>query len=262
MGSLFTRYNGARHAKGDYFIFVDSDDIVLREGIFNSYNLMKKINLDMAEFNSVFEKNKNTIYISRRYYKYSNIIYQPILSYIYYYKKNKGFEGNTALWDKLIKREIVIKSLNYIGENYLNKKIIIENDVILLFSFFKNANSFKYIDELGYYYFCKNKESITKTRYQPKRANQIIYSIFSNIKFLYEKTKNTYFDKYFCIYKLKQGYKRYKSCFNYLTNGFEFIGSVLNILLKSDYISSKNKLIIRNIKMNIFNITFKNNDNK
>jgi len=250
-GSLYARYIGAIYSKGEYIIFVDSDDIILKKGILKSYNHLKKNSLDMVQFHSIFDDINNT-FISRRYYIYSNIIYQPILSYIFYYKKNEGIELNTALWDKLIKREAVIKSINYIGLKYINEKIIIENDVILLFSLFRNCNSFQYIDELGYYYFIKNNDSITNTRYEPIKANQIIFSIFANIKFIYEKTGNSYFDKSFCIYKLEQGYYRYETCFKYLNKNFGIIKYILNELLKSNYISFKKKLIIKNIKNKIF----------
>ena len=249
-GSLYARYNGAIHSKGEYIIFVDSDDIILKEGILKSYNHLKKNNLEMVQFHSVFE-DSNNIFITRRYYTYSNIIYQPILSYIFFYKKNEGIELNTALWDKLIKREVVLKSIEYIGLKYLNEKIIIENDVIILFSLFRNCNSFQYIDQLGYYYFMTNNDSITNTRFDPIKANQIIYSIFCNIKFIYEKTGNLYFDKNFCIYKLEQGYNKYKTCFKYLTTNFDFIKYILNELLKSKYISFKKKLIIKKIKNEI-----------
>ena len=86
----------------------------------------------MVEFNSIYD-NVTEIYINRNYYKYRDIIYQPILSHIYYYQKNKGDEQNTALWDKLIKKDVALKSLKNIGENYLTlyvinqKKVIIEN---------------------------------------------------------------------------------------------------------------------------------------
>ena len=245
MGSLYTRYKGAKHAKGEYFLFVDSDDIVLKEGILNSYNYIKKNNLDMIEFNSVFEKNNTTIFISRRYYKYSGIIYQPILAYIYYYNygKKKGVEHNTALWDKLVKRKTVLKSLKYIGQKFIKKNIIIENDVILLFALFRNAKSFRYIDELGYYYFIENKDSITNTRFDPIKANQIIFSIFCNIEFLYDETESTQFGKYLCLYKLIQGYNRYKDCFLYLNKTTAIlVKQVFKKLLESKYISQKNKL--------------------
>ena len=218
-GALNSRYKGAMFSKGEYIIFVDSDDIVLKEGIIKSYKHLKNNNLDMVEFHSVYD-NVTRININRNYYKYRDIIYQPILSHIYYYQKNKGDEQNTALWDKLIRKEIVLKSLENIGENYLNKNIIIENDVIILFTLFRNANSFQYIDELGYYYFFQNNDSITNTRYNPQKAKKIIYSIFTNIEFLYDFTNDNYFDKRFCIFKLIQGYNRYEICLKFVDNEF------------------------------------------
>ena len=55
MGALYSRYNGAIHSKGEYILFVDSDDIVLKDGILNAYNYIKKKNLDMIEFHTVFD---------------------------------------------------------------------------------------------------------------------------------------------------------------------------------------------------------------
>ena len=251
MGSLYTRYIGSIYSMGEYFIFVDSDDIILKYGIINAYKYIKNNNLDMVEFHSIFE-NKNGFFINRRHYNYENIIYQPILSYIYYYKNKQGFEYNTALWNKLIKRKVVIKSFNFIGLNYLKEKIIIENDVIILFSFFRKSKSFQFIDEIGYLYNNINKNSITSTRYNPFKANQVIYSIFINIRFLFEKTYNSYLDKYFCIFKLRQGYQRYKRLFKYINKEFKLIENVLNKLLFSKFISLKDKLFIFNIKKKYF----------
>ena len=253
MGSLFGRSIGAINSKGEYILFVDSDDIILKEGLLKIYNYIKLNDLDMIEFHTIFEK-KNSIYVNRRYYKYKNIIYQPMLSYIYYYRKNTGREGNTALWDKLVKRQIVLQSIKYIGNKYMNEKIIIENDVVILFALFRNSRSFFYIDEIGYYYSCTNTDSITHTRYNPQKSNDIINSIFLNIMFLYEHTDNTYYDKSFVIYKVKQGYKRYKRCFKFLNKGiklFKLIKKVFNKLLYSKYISFKDKLYISNIKHQI-----------
>ena len=245
-GTLFTRYRGALFAKGEYLIFIDSDDIVLPKGINNAYNYISQNNIDMIQFHSVFEY-KGKIYINNKNY-YSKIIYQPILSYIFYYRNNEGYEYNTALWDKLINKKIVLKSLKYLGNKYLNEKIIIENDVPILFSLFINSNSFKYVEELGYYYVVSNNDSITNTRYQTDKAEQIMHSIFTNINYFYEKSGNTYLDKYFCIFKLKQGYERYKMCFKYLNDEIYFIRSIIDKLLHSRFISSKNKLFIYKIK--------------
>jgi glycosyltransferase involved in cell wall biosynthesis len=251
MGSLFTRYNGAIHAKGEFIIFVDADDIILKEGIFKAYNHITRKNLDIVEFHAVFDKDGEN-YIRRKSFICLDVIYQPILSYIYYYRKNDGDEKNTALWDKLVKKEIVYKSLSFLGENYIKERIIIENDVILLFSIFKHSNSFQYIDELGYYYFRTNKDSITNTCFDEQKSNQIMHSIFINIKFLYENTENTFIDKYFCLYKLRQGYNRYKKLTKYLNNiEFDLIYNILIMLEKSKYIYPINKILIYNIQMEL-----------
>jgi glycosyltransferase involved in cell wall biosynthesis len=255
MGSLYSRYEGFRHSKGEFIIFFDSDDIVLKNGILKAYNHIKKNNLDIVQFNSVLEKNNTPFVINKRYYKYYNIIInQPILSYIFYYDEynNEGNEYNTALWDKIIKREVVFNAFKYIGKQFLNEKISIENDVIILFSLFKMSKSFQYIDEFGYYYFFTNADSITNTRYIPIKSNQIIHSIFTNVKFLYENTGNSYFEKYFCLYKLEQGIIRYKKCFKFLNRGFELIENVINILLESNFISSNNKIKIRKMTKDLF----------
>ena len=168
----------------------------------------------MIQFNSIFKTN-DTLKLSKRYYKYDNIIKQPILSYVFFYNENvkKGAELNTALWDKLIKRDVVSKAINFIGNEYYEQKIIIENDVILLFSLFRMANSYQYINETGYFYISDHNDSITNSWRSSKFDRIIIHSLFINIKFLYDKSGNSYLDKLFCIYKLQQTFKRYIICF-------------------------------------------------
>ena len=255
-GSLYARYKGAIMAKGNYILFADSDDIILKDGIYYAYNYITNNKLDMIQFHSIFQY-KDKVYVSRRYYKFLNVIYQPLLSYVFYYNKNKGAENNTALWDKLIKKEVVLNSFKFIGEKYYNDRIIIENDVLILFSLFRNCKSYKYIDEIGYYYVISNNDSITNTHYKPEQADQIIHSIFTNIKFLYEKTDNSYLDKCLCIFKLIQSYKRYNKYFKYIKIEFFLIENILDKLIYSQYISSENKIIINSIKNSILKFKLK-----
>ena len=220
-GALYSRSQGAIHSKGEYIIFIDSDDLVLKNGIYNSYNYIKKNDLSMIQFNSIFKINE-TLKLSKRYYKYDNIIKQPILSYVFFYNENvkKGAELNTALWDKLIKREIVEKAINFIGSEYYEQNLRIENDVILLFSLFKMANSYQYINETGYFYISDHNDSITNSWRSSRFDDIITHGLFTNIKFLYDKSGNSYLDKLFCVYKLQQTFKRYINSF---TSRTEFL---------------------------------------
>ena len=61
MGTLYSRYIGQRFSKSEYIIFMDSDDIILKTGIFNSYNHIINYNLDIVQFHAVWQT-KNIIY--------------------------------------------------------------------------------------------------------------------------------------------------------------------------------------------------------
>ena len=256
MGTLYSRFIGELNAISEYIIFIDCDDFVLEEGIFNSYKYIKKYKIDIIQFHSIW-KIKNKILIKDFSYNYKKIIYQPYLSYIFYYnnKKKQGIEDNCALWNKLIKKEIANKAFNWIGENYLKEKIMTHNDLIILFSLLKNANSYKYIDEFGYfYYFRATKNSASNSWKNYKRSNEIVHGLFTNIKFLYTKTGNSYIDKYFCIFIVHNYYNQYNKLFKYINNKeLSYIKEIFSILINSDYISKKNKSYIILVKSLILN---------
>ena len=249
-GSLYSRSIGAFNSKAEYIIFVDSDDIIISRGIFNIYKFISNRNLSMVQYNSLIQK-KGFISVNKLYDKYKNIITQPLLSYIFYFDNNTPGERNSGLWDKIIKREIVIKSLLFIGKNYISKNIRIENDVILLFSILKNSNSYQYINEFGYYYIRTHNESISNKWEDPKIADDIIKSIVFTVDFLFEKTENTSLDKQFSSFKLKQSLNRYKLCFKYSKYGRKLIKNIFDKLLKSEFISNRDKLHLMNFETEI-----------
>ena len=252
MGSLYSRSIGGNIAKGKYIIFVDSDDIILKEGILKVYYHSVKFNLDIVQFLSILQKNEN-IYTTNNYYKYKNVINQPVLNYIFYCNSS-GLENNVALWDKLVQKKVVLKSIEYIGRKYIQYRIIIENDVILLYTIFKMAKSYQFIDSFSYYYFRTNQDSISNTWDNPEKSNEIIYSVLTNVKFLYEKSNNTFYDKYFCVFKVKQSFKRYKKIIKYADKQFDFMKNLFNTLLDSQFISNKDKLTLMKIYLTIFNL--------
>jgi hypothetical protein len=252
MGSLYSRAIGGNIAKGKYIIFFDSDDIILKEGILKVYHHSVKFNLDIVQFLSILQKNE-TIYTTNHYYKYKNVINQPVLNYIFYCNSS-GLENNVRLWDKLVRKKVELKSLEYIGRKYIQNRIIIENDVILLYTIFKMAKSYQFIDSFGYYYFRTNQDSISNTWNNPEKSNEIIYSVLTNVKFLYEKSNNTFYDKYFCVFKVKQSFKRYKKILKYADKQFDFMKNLFNTLLDSQFISNKDKIALMKIYLTIFNL--------
>ena len=190
--------------------------------------------------------------IYTKYFIYNNIITQPILSYIFYYNEHtrEGDELNVALWDKIIERKTAIKAANFIGEDYYHQKIKIENDIILLFSLFRTAETYQYVNEIGYIYIQTHGDSITHNwKYQD--PNSIIHGIFLNIKFLYEKTGNSHLEKSFCVFKLKQAFIKYKIFFSKAKKEYSFMKSIFQLFLLSPYILFKDKIYIYRLQNKI-----------
>ena len=101
MGALYSRYIGELYANGEFIIFIDCDDLVMENGIFNSYKYLKRNNIDIIQFHSI-KQDKNRIFISNFSNTYKKTIYQPYLSYVHYYniENKKGAEYNYYLWNK------------------------------------------------------------------------------------------------------------------------------------------------------------------
>jgi glycosyltransferase EpsJ len=253
MGALYSRAIGANIAKGDYFIFFDSDDIILKEGILKAYNHIIKYKLDLVQFVSITHRNEQVI-ASKFFFPYKNVIKQPILSYIFYYYENSGVEQNLMLWDKLVKKKVVLKSLSYIGENFIQSRILIENDVVLLYSILKMAESYQFVETPGYYYFAKNKDSITNTKNDPIKTDDVIRSVLMNIQFLFQKTSNTFLEKSFCAFKFKLIFQRYRKVIKNAKKQFNFMKNLFDIFFDSKFVSNQDKLDLFRLYLTIFNI--------
>ena len=256
MGALYSRYIGQKFAKTNYSIFLDCDDIVLEDGIFKSYNHIIKYNLDIVQFHTIWQE-KNSIQLKYNIYKYKKIIYKPILQYIFYYDHNsqKGNELNYALWDKLVKTKIMNKAFNFIGETYIKKNIIINNDLIILYALFQMANSYQYINEIGYFYIRNNNNSTINSWNNPKKRNEIINSLFLNIQFLCEKSNDTYLDKKYCIFRIQNYFKLHNTFFIKLNNKeYYYIKKIIEKILNLNYISLEDKIILTKIELFILNM--------
>ena len=66
--------------------------------------------------------------------------------------------------------------------------------------------------------------------------------------FLYQHTDNSFFDKKFVIFKLRQAYGVYKKAFYNMNKGYNLILKLINKLLYSKFISLNDKLFISKIK--------------
>ena len=89
------------------------------------------------------------------FYIFNRIIFQPELTFKFLDPDENDSEygfTNRAIWGKLIKKDVFKKVIEFIGPKYTEDYISDLEDTIMSISLFYVANSYYYMNELGYYY--------------------------------------------------------------------------------------------------------------
>ena len=175
---------------------------------------------------------------------YSGFFYNEQVKNIYF---NCSYR---YLWDKLIKRKVYIKSIEFIKEKYRNSRIIIHNDEVACYYVFRVAKSYGVLEQIGYFYNRENPNSITKFNFQPENINGRFKSLFTIMELYYVQSDNNTYEKtmggynFFKLRIKKIYYKRIQ----YLTSGFNYINNILDIYLNSPFFNNIQKYNLKEFK--------------
>jgi glycosyltransferase involved in cell wall biosynthesis len=203
LGIYHSRVEGVLNSKSKYIMFLDPVDMIFNPFLFEKiYKNYINYNLDIIEYTVFYTReNINKVYyltnpISSHYHNYSKkIIYQPELSNIIYYKSNsKNYSSITCriVWNKAYKRNLILKSIKYIGNSYYdNYNIVISEDGLLNIIIFNFANNYTNLKMPGYLYIIR-KSSITHSNNKDLIRKKSI-SIFLFYQLFYRLIKE--FDK-------------------------------------------------------------------
>ena len=243
-GQFFSRYRGIKQSKGEYILVIDPDDLLLNDILIKSYKLAKKYYLDIVQY---YHIKGNLSHNEIRKMNISGIFYYPQIKNIFY---NCSYR---YLWDKLIKRQTFIKSINFIKKKFRNFRIIIHNDEVACYGVFRVAKYYGILNEIGYFYNRGNPNSITKFNYKKKNINGRFYSLFKIMEFYYEQSDNKTFEKTMGGYNFFElrVIKMYNSKIKYLSHGFNYINKILDLYLNSPYFNKKQKTNLNNFKTKV-----------
>ena len=164
LGTYHSRAEGVFNSKGRYILFLDPDDMILNPNLFEIlfvYNLY--FNLDIIEFTvyHTIEGKKKIFFPEEHIFNHNHqfkekIINQPKLSNILFHEpqtNNYTYVFCRTIWNKLYRKEVILQSLNYIGEDYYqNHYIIVVEDTLLNIIIFQFANNYTNINLPGYLY--------------------------------------------------------------------------------------------------------------
>ena len=163
LGVYRSRIESILNSNSQYVLLMDPDDMYLNENLFQElYEQNKKNNFDIIEF-SVYQQydGHSKIYYSDNDYEthyhhfYKNIICQPELSSLLYYTPGTNIYSHTIcrnIWNKLIRRDIYIKTNAYIGKEYYEAFIITADDMNMNIVTYHFAKNYTNIELPGYLY--------------------------------------------------------------------------------------------------------------
>ena len=150
--------------------------------------------------------------------------------------------------NKIIKKEVYIKSLNLLNNYYLNSYMIFLEDSLINFMIYRIANSLYIINKIGYYY-RKNTQSITNNLKNIPLTR--IKSLFLYLKLVLEFSKNTKYEKDYFNLRISLSYNIFISLLYFRKMNF----SKIYFYQAINMFKNNNKFIDKNI-INFFNNLF------
>ena len=207
LGIYRTRVDAVLNSKGEYILFVDSDDMILNEYLFEIlYSYSSIYHFDIIEFLVQYqgEGKNNLVYpptqILNHIHNYSeNIIYQPELSMILFYiprTKNYTSAICRTIWNKVYKKNIFMNSIKYIGDKFFyNSYLNYAEDTIINILNFHFAKNYTNINIHGYMYNVRIN-SISRFTNETKKRYILNSGIYYYLYLFYKYLKDFNMDRY------------------------------------------------------------------
>ena len=243
--TFYSRNEGVRLAHGKYVLLIDPDDLIVNDILEKSYETAEMNNLDIVQFYFLMGNFKVSELSTHFKYK-SGILYQPQIKEIFYYGQTRN------IWDKLIKREVLIKSGNFMNEEFKKERYEVHDDDAIFFGIIKSAESFGFLEQIGYFYNINIPDSTTKTKFNKEKINKIFQALFTIMKYYYVQSEDNRKEKFLVGYQFffNKVYV-YKNYIKYMDKEFQLVLEVLNLYIKSPYILNSEKYFLQIFKAKV-----------
>ena len=243
--TFYSRNEGVRLAHGKYVLLIDPDDLIVNDILEKSYETAEMNNLDIVQFYFLMGNFKVSELSTHFKYK-SGILYQPQIKEIFYYGQTRN------IWDKLIKREVLIKSENFMNEEFKKERYEVHDDDAIFFGIIKSVESFGFLEQIGYFYNINIPDSTTKTKFNNEKINKIFQALFTIMKYYYVQSEDNRKEKFLVGYQFffNKVYV-YKNYIKYMDREFQLVLEVLNLYIKSPYILNSEKYFLQIFKAKV-----------
>ena len=253
-GTLYSKTRGVLNSKGKYVMTLDHDNFYANNNALSTlYYEAEKDNLDLLGFASITTqvemhnlRKKNFV----NYFK-TSIIKKPNIK-----KRILGFNTEHScpfLCHYFIRKDLFLKVINQLGEEFINRNIDSHDDTIIMFLLSRNALSLKHLKKIFYIIFIWPQNYSISLNFQQKvkkkereRKKCFSYLTFAEILLLFtddNKQDKKIASQHFLYWYFKDGKCQYKKDLNNETI------RISNLYLNNQYISrGTKKKILFNLK--------------
>jgi glycosyltransferase involved in cell wall biosynthesis len=236
-GTFFVRNIGVIYSKGKYILIPDPDDIITNNILYKCYKLAEKYQYDIIRF-YIYDGNKKVRFNNLNKNIEKSEVNQPKLSTFIFYINNELKINDFNIYNKFIKKDIYIISLNSLNKFYLRMYMTFYEDQIINYILHRTAKSLIFIENIGYYYL-GNSMSITKNVFKSNKILMLFTFIY--LKFIFDYSKNRKYEKDMAntiFSKLLKNLEKFKILFkiNNNDNNYKFFYKIINMYFNSKFI--------------------------
>ena len=231
---------GILNSKGEYILSIDPDDYLLNNILIKAYETAKYYDLDIVQY-YIFLNND----IWQNKYKSGIICGNRNIRNMFYYGQSRN------LPDKLIRRDIYIKAINFMKKELFNEDYHIHTDDTFFFGIIHFANSYCFLEQIGYFYNNNPNRNLKNSIKQDKvvKINKDTKSLFNIMKYFIIQSDNSTIEKNNIPYKFfeKSVQNHLLKNMKYITKDFNFYIDVLNLYLDCPFFNTDKKGKIKKI---------------
>ena len=240
--NLKMRIDSAALAKGDYILFLNSDDYFPGNILYDCWNILMKEKVDIIQYNYFHDD-----------VSFNKTVFQPELFDSMFYGKDAIYQKQFHLTGKIIKKKLFLNAMKDIDkfyfENYNNK---IFEESMIVFKLFKKAESLLKLESNEVKPKCVKvscpKNSIPSNSFSKNDINQILMYV----KFLFQYTDNKALEKRMAsklFIELLAG--KSQTRYHYDNNLLELLDEIINLYSNCDSINEYDIRRIKNYRNNI-----------
>lgn len=180
-GTLCTMMSGIRACQGEYIWCVDHDDYLCHQTAELAYARAQETNADIILFTAMFHSEKGDFF--------TQIHRAPTLNLIGHDELYNLFLNNAIgwpLWFKLVRRELLVKACDIIGDRFDNAHQLSFADALLTAIIMDNAESCAGISYIGYQWNIEDQSISHSTFRTLEKAKKNMMDTINGCQFLLE----------------------------------------------------------------------------